>query len=162
MNELVCICESVYEQLLTRGNRYTALAMDDEKRQVRIKGDNGRIRWFPIHCFDKGDRPVTSLVKYQLDDMIAPSQDRIIEVTVHLSDGEQRWCIFATPAALASCGDYIDGTQVRFHYCNRHVIVAGELSEDLIGRMLRYIDSQGELAECTLSLADYSDNTKNS
>ncbi len=162
MNELVCIRESVYEQLLTRGSRYTALAMDDEQRQVRIKGDNGRVRWIPSNCFDKSDRPVITLVKYQLDDTSTPSQDKTIEVTVNLSDGGQRWCIFATPEALASGGDYIDGTQVPFHYCNRHVIVAGELSEDLIGRMLRYIDGQGELAECTLPLADYSDDSATS
>lgn len=154
MNELICICESVYQGALTRGRRYTVLSKDDERRQIRIQGDNGRTRWFPAFCFSQGDQSVPTLARYQVDELTGQDEDKMVEVTVHLSDGERRWCIFATPMALANCGSWIEGTQVPFHYCNRHIIIAGELSEILIGRMLQYIDSQGELAECTLPLED--------
>ena len=152
MSELVCVSESVYRGALTRGKRYVALGTDVEKRQVRIKCDNGRIRWFPAYCFGQDDRPVPILTAFHLDDPIRPDEDTPIEVTVELSNGERRWCIFATPSALANCGDRIDGTEIPFHYGNRHIIISRELSEDLVGRMLRYIDTQGELLECTLPL----------
>lgn len=152
MNELVCVSESVYRTALTRGRHYMVLANDGEKRRVRIKGDNGRIRWFPAYCFNHSDMPVPTLATFHCDDPITPHKDLPIEVTVELSNGERRWCIFATPSALACCGDWIEGTNVPFHFGNRHVVVAGELSNDLIERMLRYIDRQGELLECTLPL----------
>ena len=130
------------------------LAMDDAKRQVRVEGDNGRARWFPVGCFDQSGQSVPTLAEYRIDAPITPGRERMIEVTVQLSNGERRWCIFATPSALASCGDWIEGTKIPFHYHNRHLIIANELSDDLVGRMLRYIDSQGALAECTLPLED--------
>jgi len=157
VSEMTCVCESVYRGALTRGKRYTVRAIDSEKRQVRITGDNGRTRWFPADCFDQSDRSVPTLATFHLDDPIRPHEGLSIEVTVELSNGERRWCIFATPSALACCGDWIEGTQVPFHYCNQHIIIARELSEELIGRMLRYIDSQGGLAECTLPLGPVDD-----
>lgn len=156
MSEVVCISESVYRGALTRGKHYSVLAADPDARQFRVRGDNGRARWFPAYCFDRGDRPVPVLAGFQLDDSIEPGEDLLIEVTVQLSSGERRWCVFATPAALASCGDWIEGTEISFHYHNRHIIVAGRLSEERIERVLRYIDAQGELIECTLPLADTS------
>ena len=115
-----------------------------------MKGDNGRTRWFPAYCFGQSDRSVPTLATFHVDDPITLQEELPIEVTVKLSDGEQRWCIFATPSALVRCGDWIEGTQVRFYYGNRHIILAEELSEDLIGRMLHCIDSQGAMVECTL------------
>ena len=157
MSEMICVSESVYRDALTRGKKYTVVAIDDKKRQVRIKGDNGRTRWFPTYCFDQSDRSIATLITFHLDDPIRPHEDLPIEVTVELSNGEQRWCIFATPSTLVSYGDWINGTQVPFHYGNRHIIIARELSEDFIGRMLHYIDSQGELVECTLRLEPIDD-----
>lgn len=152
MSEVVCVSQSVYRDALTRGKRYTVPSIDEEKRQIRIKGDNGRVRWFPAYCFDQSERSVPLLTAFHLDDAIRPDEDLPIEVTVELSNGERRWCIFATPSALASCGDWVEGTKIPFHYGNRHVIVSRELSEDLVGRILNYIDAQGELVECTLLL----------
>jgi hypothetical protein len=147
----------VYGDALTRGKQYAVIAIDDEKRQVRIKGDNGRTRWFPAYCFYQRDRQVPTLITFHIDDPIMPDEDLPIEVTVELSNGDRRWCIFTTPSALASCGNWIEGTHVPFHYGNRHIIIARELSEDFIRRMLHQIDSQGELVECTLTLEPIDD-----
>jgi hypothetical protein len=117
---------------------------------VRLEGDNKRIRWFPIYCFDQIDCPVLTFKEYHIDDQITSDKNQAVEVSVIFSNGESRWCIFATPDALAKSGDWIEGTKIHFHYCNRHIIIAEELSEDLIGRMLTYIDSQGKLIECTI------------
>lgn len=88
MNEMICVHESVYRDALTRGKRYTVRAVDGEKRQVRITGDNGRTRWFLAYCFDQSDRSVPRLATFHLDDSIRPHEVRPIQVTVELSDGE--------------------------------------------------------------------------
>ncbi len=157
MSELACVSESVYRDALTRGKLYTVLATDGEKRQVRILGDNERIRWFPAYCFDQGDRTVPVLTRYWIEDPITSDYDLPIEVTVLLSNNEKRWCIFTTPSGLANCGDRVEGTEVCFHYGNRHIIIAGELSKELIGRMLHHIDRQGQLVECTFPLVHCDD-----
>ena len=151
MTEVVCLSVSVYRDALTRGRRYTVLATDD-RDHYRIQGDNGRIRSFPMDVFDQSDRSVPTLTGYQIDDPIPWAH--WIEVTVQLSNDERRWCHFATPSSLAGSGNRIEGTKVRFHYGYRHLIIAEELSEDLIGKILRHIDDQGELEECTLPLED--------
>jgi hypothetical protein len=152
MTELRCIRVSVYADALTRGKSYLEIARDESKQQVRIKDDRGKVRWYPLHCFDRGIEPLPTLIDYRINGPIEASENRPIEVTLSLSNGERRWCVVATPSALSACGDWIPGTEVRFHYGNRHVLIAEKLTEDLIGRMLRYIDSQGDLEECSLPL----------
>ena len=157
MNKMVCVSVSVFRDALTRGKQYDVLAIDEDKRKIRITGDNGRTRWFPSYCLDQSNRSVPTLETFHLDDPITTNEDRAIEVTVQLSNGERRWCIFATPSALANCGFWIEGTQIPFHYSNRHIIIARELSEDLILRMLHEIDRQGALEDCTVQLDDVGD-----
>jgi hypothetical protein len=150
MDEVICVRESNYRSALTRGKQYKVLATNTEKQQVRVKGDNGRSRWFPDYCFGSVNQPVITMVSYEAySSFNAFEQDTDIEVIVHLSDSQTRHCWFATPTALSKSGGWIDGTQIPFHYSNRNVIIANQLSEDLIGRMLRYIDGQGKLFECT-------------
>lgn len=157
MIELRCKQISVYQGALTRGKQYLEIARDEGAQQVRIEDDRGRKRWYPMYCFDNGIEPLPMLVDYQLEDQTDTIENSFIEVTVTLSNGERRWCIVATPAALVGCGDWIPETQIRFHYRNRHMLVLEKLSEDLIGRVLRHIDTQGELEECTLPLATNDD-----
>jgi hypothetical protein len=97
---------------------------------------------------------VATLGSWQIEQAITPGEECPVGVKVQLSSGEQRWCLFATPSMLQRGGDRIDGTEVRFHFLNRHLIVASELSEELIGRMLRHLDSQGDLVACTSPLGD--------
>lgn len=66
-------------------------------------------------------------------------------------------CTFITPSQLANHGEWIEGTQIPFHYENRCLIIAGQLSEDLIGRMLQAIESQGELVNCAHPLRNPED-----
>ncbi len=152
MNDMVCVSVSVFRDALTRGRRYTVLAMDGEKRQLRLKGDNGRTCWFPAGCFDELSVAVPTLSSYSIDGPMPLVQEPMVEVTVQLSDGEHRWCVFATPQALAQAGDWVEGTEVRCHYGCRHFIIANVLSEDIIAAILHTIDSQGQLVACTLPL----------
>lgn len=154
MNELTCICVSVYAQALTRGRQYTIL--DQKGKQYLLEGDNGRVRLFPNYCFTEGVISVPVLAHFQIEHPLELAETTILEVTVTLSTGEKRWCLVATPAALAHGGNWIEGTTIPFRYGLRHLIIASELNEVLIGRMLHYIDSQGQLLECTLPLTDES------
>ncbi|MGU3501520.1 hypothetical protein [Mycobacterium sp. C31M] len=49
---VTCVSVGAYEGGLSRGSGYTILGHDVVKRQVRVRGDGGRTRWFPIYCFD--------------------------------------------------------------------------------------------------------------
>ena len=91
--------------------------------------------------------------KIQIEDDLFMQDQGAIEVTVRLSDGRSRWCYFMTPAAIEACGDWIDGTRIRFHFGARYmIVVAGTLTEDLIIKALRSIEKQGELLDCTMAI----------
>jgi len=72
-DEITFTSVGVHEGALTRGRRYRLLACDTEKRQVRVHGDNGRTRWFPVECFDLDGGPAPVLVRWQFDEAVATS-----------------------------------------------------------------------------------------
>ena len=91
--------------------------------------------------------------RIEIDDDLDGQSRGAIEVTVHLTTGERRWCFFMTPGALSACGDLIDGTATRFHYGAAHmVVVADTLTPRVIELALRHIDNAGELEATTLPL----------
>ena len=92
------------------------------------------------------------LRSYCINDDLSGADASAIEVTVTLSEEERRWCFFVTPRALAAAGDFVDGTAVRVHLGEPHMIVVSEISRDVIERVLRALDAAGELARRTLPL----------
>lgn len=79
-----------------------------------------------------------------------------VEVNVEMHDGEKRWCFFITPQALTRCGDILRGTNVRFHYeCRYMIVVAAKFDEKMIGEVLQAIAVDGGLEECTRHLDDF-------
>jgi hypothetical protein len=91
------------------------------------------------------------VVPYSIDDPITDPLTGSVEVTIDL-DGQKRWLFFTTPQLLASVGDFVEGTQARFHLGERHMIVVSELSETIIDRVLRSLLASGELLSRTLTL----------
>ena len=152
MSEIVCIDEGVYSEALTRGTHYSALAEDAEKRQVKLRGDNGRARWFPTYCFDLEGREPVTMVGMTLGDDPEDPETRSVEVDIELSTGERRWCWFTTPKGLA------EFLQARFEsgdllmYGSPHLIVVSALSEAMIEQALDYIERQNRLLDCTRSI----------
>ncbi len=57
-----------------------------------------------------------------------------------------------TPEGLRNCGDWIDGTKVRFHYGAKHMIVVSKISKSIIESALHSIDSDNEIYNCTLPI----------
>ena len=91
------------------------------------------------------------MIQYSVDDPITDPLACSVEVTVEL-EGQKRWLFFVTPQLLASVGDLVEGTQVRLHLGERHMIVVSELSESVIDKVLSSLYDAGELSSRTLPL----------
>ena len=92
------------------------------------------------------------MLPYTIDDPIPESPAAAVEVTIDFGDGRKRWCLFVTPEQLASHGDWVDGTQVRIHLGETHLIIVSELNEDIIDRVLRRLYTDGGLEARTIPL----------
>jgi hypothetical protein len=90
MSEATCVGEGVYGAALTYSRKYEILAVDEEKRQVKVKEDNGRVRWFHIGCFDLTGAEVAVLVSITIRDELEPETSSWVEVDLELSDGQKR------------------------------------------------------------------------
>lgn len=78
-----------------------------------------------------------------------------IEVTIELSIAQRRWCFFITPGELASLdGERKLDTARLLVYNAPHMIVVDTLNQQVIEQALRYIESQGELLNCTKALEE--------
>lgn len=146
---MMCRAVSVYRGSLTRGHTYDVLETDSFLRQYRLRDDRNRDRWYPFECF----RAPCELVKiadvvFELD----PSAEVPIEVELRLSDGSRRFLFVATPEMLRRCGDLLSETNVRVHIGNRNLIVASELSSDVVRALLVEVESQDMLEECSLPI----------
>jgi hypothetical protein len=91
------------------------------------------------------------MLPYTIDDPIIDPLTCSVEVTIDFG-GRKRWLFFATPQLLASVGDFLDGTSVRLHLGELHMIVVSELNEAVIDKVLRQLNARGELERRTLSL----------
>lgn len=91
------------------------------------------------------------MLPYTIDDSITDPLTCSVEVTINFGN-QKRWLFFATTELLASVGDWVDGTQVRVHLGERHMIIVSELSEEIIDAVLRQLYIAGELENRTLPL----------
>ena len=87
-----CKCVSIYSDALTRGLKYKVIEIDDEKQQVRIRGDNNRTRWFPFYCFDLtgADVPEIESIWIEAEELPPDEWNPLTgdtDVTVKLTDG---------------------------------------------------------------------------
>ncbi|MEM1094078.1 MAG: hypothetical protein AAGJ10_05705 [Bacteroidota bacterium] len=89
------------------------------------------------------------LLSFVIEGPIEHPLTHAIEVSVELTNGERRWCCFATPAALTQFGDWISGTQMRIHYGTPHLIILAEVTAATIEMALQHIDKAGDIREAT-------------
>jgi hypothetical protein len=141
-----CIDEATYSGSLTRGRSYPVLARDQDKRQVRVRADSGRVRWFPEDCFDLLGREVLTLVRVTPEEDVSGDS---VEVEVELSDGQRRWCWFVTPEGLSRLCQLQLGPERLIMYAAPHMVVVSAITEAVINQALRHIDAQNELLDCT-------------
>ena len=89
------------------------------------------------------------MLPYTIDDPIGDPLTQSVEITIDFGLGK-RWLFFVTPQLLASVGDYVDGTKVRMHLGELHMIVVSELTTDVVDKALRQLHASGELESHTI------------
>jgi hypothetical protein len=89
------------------------------------------------------------VLPFTIDDPIEDPLNNCVEVTVDFGT-ERRWLFFVIPTRLASAGDFIEGTKVRIHLGERHMVVVSELNEAVIETVLHQLYADGKLADRTL------------
>lgn len=100
------ICVSVYTDALTYGQKYEALSHNSEKHQIKVRGDNNRIRWFSEYCFDLTgtDVPHVTYIRIEAEEWAPGEWNPEMcnsDVTVTLSDGTYWTTTFITFGYIA-------------------------------------------------------------
>ncbi|MUV15679.1 hypothetical protein [Noviluteimonas gilva] len=93
------------------------------------------------------------MYSYTIDDAIESPMTCTVDVTIDFPSGK-RWLFFATPELLATVGDFVEGSQVRVHLGEKHMIVVSELTPAVIDAVLRDLMRQGDLERRTLPFSD--------
>jgi hypothetical protein len=151
-NIATCINVGVFEQALTYGDQYAILARDTEKRQVKVRGDNGRTRWYPDYCFDVSGQPVVRVVRTAIADPIDDPVTCTVDVVLEFSDGQRRLCDFTTPEALSQRGGVAQFGGVRLLSYSPHMIVVSAITPEMIAQSVAYIESHGDIFNCSKPL----------
>ena len=86
-------------------------------------------------------------------DNIKGQLEGAIEVEIYFENKTPRWCFFVNSEALKNFGDTLLGEKVRYHYGSPHmVVVAGELTCELIVKIITQLNNDGILDNCSLEL----------
>jgi hypothetical protein len=151
-NVATCNNVGVFEDALTYGDQYAILARDTDKKQVKVRGDNGRTRWYPNYCFDMSGQPVVRVVRSTIDDRIDGPVTWTVDVVLEFSDGQRRLCHFTTPETLSrGSGDAQFGGERLLSYVP-HMIVVSAITREVIEQSLAFIESHGRILDCSIPL----------
>ncbi len=89
---ITCVSVGSYADALTRGKQYEPIAHDTAKNQIRVRGNNGRTRWFNADCFDLTGNVAPTLTHWKFDDPVwdaingRDATNNAVEVSLTLSD----------------------------------------------------------------------------
>ena len=132
-------------------------------------------RWFEQSLFNLSGDEVITLVEVNIDDQIDDPRNDVVGVTVTLSDGSERSCIFATAdwiddhlrlhtepkvkqrgalriGQITILAQWIqDAKGQPFAVINTpNLLIVSRISEDIIAKTLRHLDDQAALMASTL------------
>ena len=156
MDHVRCARVADYAAALCRGNTYEVL--DGNERNVKIRTEEGRVRWFPRTCFVPAGTPLWYLVDFRIGADVEAEPCVQTDVTVVLQQDESepvhsetRWCYFVTPEYLrlhfeeqASLNEPILPMQLGLNG-----MVLPVLNHSNIAQALRYLERQDQLSVCT-------------
>ena len=139
-NLITCVRIGVHGSNLTHGQQYEVVEENTERRQVRIRSNRGRLRWFPRLCFDL----IPPLVSWQFDEKIEDEveQEWAPNVSFLLSDGRRRWSILATPQFLTMM---FEPPMPHPGFWASNLIVVRSYAPEVVDQALRHLDEEGEL-----------------
>ena len=149
---LRCARVADYANALCRGNTYEG--MDGNGRNVKIRTEEGRMRWFPRTCFVPAGTALWCLADFRIGADVEANPCVQTDVTVVLKqDGsepvhtEARWCYFVTPQYLrqrfeeqAASNEAILPVQLGLNG-----MVLPVLNHSSIAQALRYLEIQDHL-----------------
>lgn len=152
---ITCLSIGSYREALTRGRRYEMLG-ESATGNVKVRGDNGRTRWYSKHLFDLAGNHAPVLVDWQFDHPheIVNEFQAATDVSFSLDDGTRRWCWFITPAHLAAL---LNQPYAEPGMQGAHLIMVRSLAPGVVEKMLRHLDEQGELIGASLPLLPHDD-----
>ena len=153
---LRCARVADYANALCRGNTYEVV--DGNERNVKIRTEEGRMRWFPRTCFVPAGTPLWCLADFRIGADVEAECCVQTDVTAVLKqDGleqaqtEARWCYFVTPEYLrqrfeekAASNEAILPVQLGLNG-----MVLPVLNHSNIAQALRYLEAQDQLYVCT-------------
>jgi hypothetical protein len=142
-------CASIgsYADALTRGKQYEVLDEDHTRQQVKILGDNGRVRWYPSACFDLDGTPTPLMTYWQYDAAVGDPLDDWIEVSFDLSDGTRRWLSFVTPLRLKRL---LEAPASEMSIWSDHMVIVRSLEPERIDQVLKMLDQDGDLIKASV------------
>ena len=140
--EVYCISVSSYKAHLTFGRQYLVESHDPVKRQLRIRGDQEKLRWFREELFSQvSPKRISQVI---MDD---PLHFDLVDVRVRLDDRSDWFVTFSTPEGIARIlknRGYLLGTDLVF---------LTKLTEASINDALRSLEEQDELGGMLRPLA---------
>ncbi|PGY07109.1 hypothetical protein [Bacillus sp. AFS031507] len=148
----VCRTAGVYSDSLTRGKAYQVIDINNDNEMVRIKCENGRLRWFPLSLFNVNGEDIIDLISWKFDDEVSkdPNETNWIEISMKMSDGSERWCILYTPERLRNLLQQPNLYPTGLHI--KHMIVVKSYDVEDIQSVLDYLNQKDELIGATLPL----------
>jgi len=152
MKPVICICEGVYSDAITYGKKYPVIEHDLEKDQIKIKGDNQRLRWFPLYCFDLSslDAPTVKSIWIAAENW-AIGQWRSLndntDVIVTLSN-EERWIatfftyhnVLSLVERYKQSGECLHGK----YFWGSDMVLVDEISRNNIETIIHHLIITGE------------------
>ena len=130
-----------FPDALIFGQVYNVIAEDLDKHQYKIKGSNGRTRWFPAYCFVPLAQPTPRLVSFEIDKV---DED---QVNISLDDGTKRWLNLISLPHLTR----ILRSNPFFH--NHATVVVEDKRKANIEGILNHLQDSGELLSATRLLS---------
>jgi hypothetical protein len=149
---IVCRTPGVYSDGLTRGELYQVIDINNDKELVRIKCNNGRLRWFPLYQFNLNGEEIINLVSWKFDDKVSddPNEMDWMEISMKMSNGSERWCILYTPERLTNFLQQANLYPTGLHI--KHMIVVKSYNAEDVQSILNHLNQEDELIGATLPI----------
>jgi hypothetical protein len=148
---ITCIASGAYQEALTRGEYYEVLDEDDVKKQVKIRDNNHRVRWYPVILFNLHGETIPIISSWEFSTPVDDELDDWIEVNIYLNNGSRRWCSFVTPTHLQrrlSMPNSDPG------FWSDHTVIVRSITPELIDKILNILNKNGELLKASRPLGD--------
>lgn len=143
---VTCISIGSYDHALRYGDVYEVLEHDQEKKQYRLVGYNGRKRWFWCGLFREGRHELPFFESYYVPPYCDYGDEW--EVNIYFTDGILRWFRLATPEYVTRMVSH----KPFFLSPDPLMIVVPRLESADLDSILKELQDQGELFKCTMAL----------